>query len=436
MQKQPIEKKTLLAESETIKAFLVGAYFSSQDKIKCIEHLKELKSLAWTFGLETVGMEACFLREQISSATYIGKGKALEIGRSAFEKEAAVVIFDEELSPGQQRNLEKMLKCAVIDRTELILGVFAKRAKSKEAKIQVQLAQLKYELPRLKRMWTHLSRQKTGGGGSGGYLKGEGERQIEIDRRLLKRKISELQAKIEFIKSHRQTQREKRLKEKIPSFAFVGYTNVGKSTLLKALTGADVLIEDKLFATLDTTTRKFAMPGGQEILLTDTVGFIRKLPHDLVASFRSTLEELVYADVLVHVIDVSHPDAVQQAESALKVIADLKADKKPIITVLNKVDQVRDQRRIFQFKLKYPFTVELSALGKIGFEDFLALMNRVLSGIRKVLRLKIPQSQYELAALIMQKGRVLSKDYDGDHILLEAEVPPGLEPKVKSFQCQ
>ncbi len=422
----------MLENKQNDKAILVGSYLSSQDKKECFENLQELKSLAQTFGLQTIHSMACHLR-QISAATYIGKGKVEELLVLAQKENISTFIFDDELSPHQQRNLEKMLKHSVIDRTELILGVFAKRARTKEAKTQVKLAQYKYEMPRLKRLWTHLSRQKIGGG-SGGYLKGEGERQIEIDKRLIKNKIAYLQSKLDEVKKHRETQRRQRQRHFFPTFAIVGYTNVGKSTLLNTLTNSKVLVEDKLFATLDTTTRKFVMDNHQEVLLVDTVGFIRKLPHTLVASFRSTLEELGFADILLHLVDVSHPNAEKQAESALQVIKELDLGNRPIITVLNKTDLVTDHRKIFKFKITYPFTVEMSVLKKIGVQKLLELMAKQIAALRTTIKLKIPQSQYELASLLMQKGRVISKEYQDNDILFEAEIPAALESKFLDFK--
>lgn len=422
----------MLENKQNENAILVGSYLVSQDKKECLENLAELQSLAQTFGLKSQRLIACHLR-QINAATYIGKGKVEELLELAQKEDISIFIFDDELSPNQQRNLEKRLKRSVIDRTELILGVFAKRARTKEAKIQVKLAQYKYEMPRLKRLWTHLSRQRTGGG-SGGYLKGEGERQIEIDRRLIKTKIAYLQSKIDEVKKHRETQRRQRQRHFFPTFAIVGYTNVGKSTLLNALTKSEVLVEDKLFATLDTTTRRFMMDNRQEVLLIDTVGFIRKLPHTLVASFRSTLEELSSADILLHLIDVSHPNAGKQAESALQVIKELNLGQRPMITVLNKTDLASDHRRVFQFKITYPFTVELSALKKTGFKNLLELMAKQIAKLRTTVKLKIPQSQYELASQLMQKGRVISKEYQDNDILLEVEIPTALESKFLDFK--
>jgi GTP-binding protein HflX len=325
----------------------------------------------------------------------------------------------------------------VIDRTELILEVFAKRAATKEARLQIELAKTQYQLPRLKRLWTHLSRQSgTAGGGAaggGGYLKGEGETQIEIDRRILKKRVASLQEQLKTIREHRQTQRQGRVRSGIPLFGIVGYTNAGKSTLLNTLTDAGVLAEDKLFATLDTTTRRFQLPNQQEILLIDTVGFIRKLPHTLVESFKSTLEEAIYTDVLLHVIDVSHPLALEHAEATYEVLKELGAERKPIITILNKADACQNRAVMMKLKLKYPKTVVISALHRQGLEHLAEMMIKEVKNLRCVLHLKIPQSRYELVSELMQKGHVLESTYEDNDIVMKAEVPKELEHKVRPY---
>jgi GTPase len=414
-------------------ALLVGVFFDSKEREKCSLSLKELEALCDTFGLEVKEkIEAPLKRFDPSS--YLGKGKCQEIAILVQELSIDVVVFDEEIYPHQQRNLEKIFHCAVIDRTELILGVFAQRAKSSEAKIQIELAQYHYQLPRLTRLWTHLSRQKTGGG-KGGQLKGEGEKQIEIDKRILKRKISELEKELLEVRKHREVQKSARKRSAIPTFAIIGYTNVGKSTLLKALTEADVLVENKLFATLDTTTRKYVLPNRQEILLIDTVGFIQKIPHALVAAFKSTLEEALDADILIHLIDVSHSQAKEQAEATYRVLSELGPMRdRPIITCLNKVDLCSDRTRLLYFKIQYPKTIELSALKKEGFDELQEAMMREVSLLRKEVKLKIPQSHYALVSELMAQGRVISCDYDEENnVLLSVEIPATLEKKAFPF---
>jgi GTP-binding protein HflX len=413
------------------KALLVGTFLSGKVKTVSEEQLDELESLGKTFGLQTVFKLICPIKEY-DPGTFIGKGKIEEIRALIQEHQANLVIFDDEISPQQQRNLEKALEIVVIDRTELILAVFAQRAHTREAKIQIELAYFQYQLPRLRRLWTHLSRQRSGGSGSG-FTKGEGEKQIEIDRRILRRKLDSLHAELNEVKKHRKIQRKARERNQIPIFAIVGYTNVGKSTLLNALTQAGVLVEDKLFATLDTTTRKFVLPNRQEVLLIDTVGFIRKIPHLLVASFKSTLEEALQADILLHLVDANSPTALLQAEATCDVLKELGADKKPVITVLNKVDACKGRETIQQLRFKYPKTVEISALEKKGFDHLTEQMIHELSLLRKVVRLRVPQSHYGLVTEVLAQGKVISCDYEENDILLEVEIPHVLEGKVAPF---
>ena len=415
---------------------LVGGYPAGQTKDLCLEHLDELASLAKTYGFEVVKKNPCPIRK-IDAATYFGKGKVEELVVISNTCDIDVVIFDDNISPNQQRNLEKVFKKPVIDRTELILEVFAQRAHTREAKIQIELAKTQYQLPRLKRLWTHLSRQSgsAGGGssGAGGHLKGEGERQIEIDKRILKKRIAALKEELKVISAQRRTQRQSRVKSFTPLFGIIGYTNAGKSTLLKALTDADVLVEDKLFATLDTTTRKFKLPSGQDILLIDTVGFIRKIPHSLVESFKSTLEEATFTDILLHVVDVSNPMAEEHAEATLSVLKELKADKKPMITILNKVDQCKDRSMMLKFKLKFPKTVMVSALNQEGFEKLFEMMELELKALRVVTHLKIPQSEYGLISQIIDRGRVLESEYIENDVIMKVEIPKDLNKKVEPY---
>lgn len=412
------------------RAYIIGTHGSHIPKEECIEHLEELERLCDTFGYEVVQKVECPLRK-IDPGTFLGKGKLQELLEDATEKKAQVIIFDDEIQPKQQRNLEQHFNLPVIDRTELIIEVFAKAAKTREARLQVELAKVRYQLPRLRRLWTHLSRQA--GTGGGGYLKGEGEKQIEIDRRLVRKRIDQLQKTIQEVRKQRNTQRSARLRSGIPAFAIVGYTNSGKSTLLRALTEANVLVEDKLFATLDTTTRKYTLPNRQQVILIDTVGFIRKIPHTLVAAFKSTLEEAVYTDILLHLIDVSHPKAEEQAEETHKVLEELGAKDRPTITVLNKIDACPDQGAICRFRIKYPNTVQISALTGAGLTDLLDKMIEVIQSLRKVVHLRIPQSHYALVSELMEQGHVISQEYEGNDILLEVEIASELEHKVLPF---
>lgn len=421
------------------KAFLISAYLSTKDKNISEEHLEELALLTETFGAEVVGKAPCLIRKH-EAATYLTSGKVQEMADLAKEANADIVIIDDEIAPSQQRNLEKIFQKRVMDRTEVILEVFAQRAQTKEAKLQVELAKVRYEAPRLKRLWTHLSRQQgTAGGGAsggGGYLKGEGETQIEIDRRILKRKIDQLKGEIESVKLNRDLQRSARERSEIPTFAIIGYTNAGKSTLLNALTDAKVFVEDKLFATLDTTTRKFILPNNQEILLIDTVGFIRKLPHLLVAAFKSTLEESVHADILLHMIDASHPTALQQARTTFEVLKELGIEKPAVINILNKVDLVSDPIILNRFKIEFPHTVEISALNKMGLDTLLESMMEELSKRRMMITLKIPQSDYAVVSEVMRAGNVVSQDYEENDVLITALMPSALAGKWRKYQVK
>ncbi|HUW11202.1 MAG TPA: GTPase HflX, partial [Anaerolineae bacterium] len=311
------------------------------------DSLDELAQLAWTASVEVVGRVTQRL-DRIHPATFVGKGKVEELRDLHDDLGFNVVIFDDELSPRQQRELEEELgeNVKVLDRTALILDIFASHAHTREGALQVELAQYQYRLPRLTRAWTHLARQAggtAGRGGTGGVgLRGPGETQLEVDQREIRRRIARLKRDLEDVRSHRQQHRRRRQREHIPVVALVGYTNAGKSTLLNALSGSDVLVEDKLFATLDPTTRLVALPGGKEVLFTDTVGFIQKLPTMLVAAFRATLEEITEADVLLHVVDITHRNALQQSQTVGEVLSDLGATLQPMVVALNKIDLLAD----------------------------------------------------------------------------------------------
>lgn len=419
------------------RALLVSVYQGTAQKELCHDHLEELDLLVQTYGLEAVAKEACPVRK-FDASTYITKGKLEELKQKADDLNVDLIIFDDEISPAQQRNLQEAFKKPVIDRTEVILGVFAQRARTKEARLQIELARVKYEAPRLKRLWTHLSRQAgTGGaGGSGAYLKGEGEKQIEIDRRILKRKIDLLQKEIEEVQSHRDTQRVAREKKEVPVFAIIGYTNAGKSTLLNALTDAGVFVEDKLFATLDTTTRKFTLNNNQDVLLVDTVGFIRKLPHTLVAAFRSTLEEALQADILLHLVDISHPSAEEQAATTHEVLKELGAGKKSIITVLNKIDKCENQMMINRIRMSYPKNVQISALTHEGFGELQDVMITELAKRRSTVELRIPQSDYAIVSEVMRLGNILKQEYDENDVLLRVDIPHALANKLIRYQVK
>ena len=318
------------------RAFLVAADLPNT-LLPANESLQELAELAKTAGAEVVGLTTQKL-EHPNVATYVGSGKVDEVVQERKRLDANVVIFDDELSPSQQRNLEKALGVKVIDRTALILDIFATRAQTREGRLQVELAQMQYLLPRLAGQWSHLERMEGAIG-----TRGPGETQIETDRRLINARIAKLRRDLREVSTQRELYRRRRARNNVPVVALVGYTNAGKSTLMRALSGADVLAEDKLFATLDPVTRRLGLPSGEVVLLTDTVGFIQKLPTQLVAAFRATLEELAEADLLLHVIDISHPNAFEHTETVDKTLAELGVAEKPVLLALNKVDALRDE---------------------------------------------------------------------------------------------
>jgi GTP-binding protein HflX len=423
------------------KALLIGVFRTNKEEDIAVDHINELDLLARTHKIPVVD-RWCTLIRDFSAATFLSAGKLAQLKDRVVSTGANIVIFDDEITPVQQRNLETALRMPVMDRTEVILGVFADRAKTREAKLQIEMAQVKYIAPRLKRMWLHLSRQTGGGGGAtgGGYLRGKGEKQIEMDRRALKRRLERLQDELKGVARYRQTQRVRRERTAIPVFAIVGYTNAGKSTLLNRLTNAHVLVEDMLFATLDTTTRQFSLPNNQPVLLVDTVGFIRKLPHLLVAAFKSTLEESVEADVLIHLIDSSHPLALEQAKTTFEVLAELKAKDRPIITVINKVDLAKEgdahhRAMIQKLRLTYPRAIQVSALTGEGLDHLFEEMMEVLKTRRKRIVLKIPQSEYNVLVSAIREGTVFSKSYVENDIVVDVELPLAHAQQLAQYIC-
>ena len=359
-------KTQLLAtENPQEKAILVGvSIFSQEDLLPLEDSMDELELLAHTAGVEVIGHITQNL-DHPNPKTFIGSGKVEEVKLLAGELDADMVILDNELSPRHQRELEKAFgdSLRVIDRTALILDIFAQHAQTSEGSLQVELAQLEYRLPRLTRAWTHLARQAGGGGGRAGGvggvgLRGPGETQLEVDRRMISRRIEFLKSELEKVRAHRSRYRERRKRSRIPVIAIVGYTNAGKSTLLNKLTDADIYVADQLFATLDPTTRRVELPGGQTVLLTDTVGFIQKLPTELVAAFRATLEEITEADVLLHVVDITHINASAQARSVQETLIEIEAGEIPIITAFNKIDLLKDPESalasLYELSITYP----------------------------------------------------------------------------------
>jgi GTP-binding protein HflX len=390
------------------------------------DSLAELAQLAHTAGVEVRG--TTFQRpDTINPATYIGKGKVEEIGILKEELDCDLVIFDDELSPRQQRELEEAWDMKVLDRTSLILDIFAQHAHTREGQLQVELAQYEYRLPRLTRMWTHLARQAGGGaarGGTGGVgLRGPGERQLEIDRRRIRERISQLKQELEQVRTHRRLYRRQRRRTATPVVAIVGYTNAGKSTLLNAISGADVLVEDKLFATLDPTTRRVPLPQGQVALFSDTVGFIQKLPTQLVAAFRATLEEINDADLLLHVLDITHPNALLQSGVVGDTLKDLGATDIPVVVALNKVDRLSSLEQIQGMMEEFPNSLAISAREGIGLEELLARVEAILNENLVPIKACIPYREGELVSLFYQWGLVEREEHGFEGTTLEGRLP-------------
>ena len=406
----------------TERVILVGVSLSDQDDTQ--KSLDELKDLAATAGAETVGT-VIQNREQMHPGTYIGKGKIEELKDLLWELDATGIICDDELSPAQMKNLQDELDTKVMDRTLVILDIFASRASTSEGKIQVELAQLKYRQSRLTGFGTAMSRL---GGGIG--TRGPGEKKLEMDRRLIKSRIAQLNRELKDVKRHREVTREQRNRNRIPVAAIVGYTNAGKSTLLNSLTGAGILAEDKLFATLDPTTRGLKLPSGQEILLTDTVGFIRKRPHHLIEAFRSTLEEAKYADLILHVVDASNPQMDEQMFIVYETLKNLEVTDKPVITIFNKMDKAGNQQIIRDFHADY--TVKISAKMKDGISELLQTIEAVLREQKVAIENLYSYQEAGKIQLIRKYGELQQEDYRDDGIFVRAFVPVEIYDKVRT----
>lgn len=416
------DKMTRLDSVENEKAILVGAYLPGQGTSE--QPLDELRGLAKAAMVDPVGTMVQ-RRSKPDIAYYIGKGKVEELEGLTHASGADVVIFDNDLAPNQTRNLEQFLKVKVIDRTELILDIFASRAQTHEARLAVELAQLEYSLPRLKRMWTHLERQVGGGVG----LRGPGEKQLEVDRRIAQERIGDLKKELEAI--HKRRQREVENRKGARTVCLVGYTNAGKSTLLNRMTQADVYADDLLFATLDTRTRRWFLPGWGPVLLSDTVGFIRDLPHHLVASFRATLSEATSADLLIHVADASNREVIEQITAAYKVLETLGIREKDTILVLNKSDAAADATVLERLADRYPSAIVVSAREGAGMERLTAAVSEALS--REFLELYVEASVADgkLAAFLAREGEVLSRQYDMDKVVIHCRLPEYLLGKLE-----
>lgn len=415
------------ATKKTEKVFLIGVDLKSRSAWALSDSLDELGELAATAGAQVIGHGVQRLESPIAS-TFIGSGKANEFAEHCRQHQVDTVVFDDELSPAQARNLEKVFECKILDRTSLILDIFAQRAQTREGKLQVELAQLQHLLPRLTRFWGHLSRQKGGIG-----MRGDGETQLETDRRRVQERITRLTNNLDEVRRHRGTQRDGRKRHLWPLASIVGYTNAGKSTLLNALTGAAALAEDKLFATLDPTTRRLRLPTNQNILLTDTVGFIRKLPHRLVEAFKATLEEVVEADLLLHVVDLSHPQAEEQIVAVNDVLREIGAGAKSTIMVFNKQDKVGARERFHYFQERYPNAVGVSGKTREGVPELLGELGTQIKPERELLDLSIPHENSSVIARLHSIGQVLERDYEGDTARFKACIPPHLHREFAPF---
>ncbi len=390
--------------------------------------LSELRELAMTAGARVVG-EFHQSRRAPDMATYIGPGKVEDLKGELASTNAELVIFDDELSPTQQRNLTNALERRVLDRTQLILDIFAQRARTREGKLQVELAQLNYLLPRLSSLYTKFERQQGGIGG-----RGPGETKLESDRRRVKERISLLGGEIDEMKEQRAQQRQMRHKLPFPTCALVGYTSAGKSTLLNLLSGAEVLADRMLFSTLDPTTRRVVLPhGGWSVLMTDTVGFIRNLPHHLVASFRATLEEVVQADFLIHVVDTAHPERERQMRAVVEVLAELGADHKPIITAFNKADLVKDPYELQTLIAETPNSCYLSATKRDGIPFLMDRMEATLQSLLATVTLILPYGRSDIVAQCYEMGRVHSVDYGPETITVKADIVKELAGRLERF---
>jgi GTP-binding protein HflX len=417
-----IEKKINSFEQKIERCLLAGIVRHNQTRWEVEEHLEELKALAYTAGAE-VADTIIQVRYSPDAAYFIGKGKIEEIAMYVEMNSIDLVIFDDELSPAQIRNIEKIVSAKVIDRSALILDIFADHAKTNEAKVQVELAQLNYLLPRLTRQWLHLSRQVGGIG-----TKGPGETQLETDRRLVRNRISHLKDRLKRIENQNKTQRRQR--EGIFRAALIGYTNAGKSTLMNALTDAQVLIEDKLFATLDTTVRRLSLDSNIQILLSDTIGFIRKLPHHLVASFRTTLTETLESDLLIHVIDINHPSFEEHIRVVNSLLSDLSLNDKKSILVFNKVDLLKQNGLLNRLKAEYPEALFVSASRHIGIKTLKQYLIGIIEAQYETKQIRLNYSSGSAEHLIHPIAKILDKKSDDQYLYLTVKYPKENESRI------
>jgi GTP-binding protein HflX len=410
------------------RALLVGTGVEARDLVEAESDLEELALLADTAGADVVGTELQ-RRDRPDPATYVGKGKAAELAEMAEGLDVDVVIFDDELSPAQQRNLEKQFKCDVVDRVALILDIFAQHAASREGMVQVELAQLRYRLPRLRGKGKDLSQI---GSGVGIATRGPGETQLEVDRRRIQRRITQLERELDQLAKTRATQRKSRSRRALTTVALVGYTNAGKSTLLNALTQAEVLVEDRLFSTLDPSTRRLKLPGGETVLLSDTVGFVRRLPHQLVESFRSTLEEVAEADLLVHLVDASTPDVAHRVEAVQSVLREIDAARVPEQLVFTKTDTV-DHETVKQLLASHPGAIAVSARTGDGVDELPVVIGDRLRALEQVLELRVPYDRGDVLAGLHRDGAVLVEVHEEGGTRVRARLPQRASGRYMEF---
>jgi len=422
------------------RAFLVGIQTRDNPSLLSLEDsLQELRLLADTAGLQVVG-EAYQRLDHPNVETYIGTGKVEEIKALVEETLAEVVLFDDELSPRHQRELEKRFgeNVRIIDRTALILDIFAQHAHTREGILQVELAQYEYRLPRLTRAWTHLARQAGGasgrsGGSMGVGLRGPGETQLEVDRRIIRDRIATLKNDLEKIREHRKRHRIQRKRSRIPVLSLVGYTNAGKSTLLNYLSNANIYAADRLFATLDPTTRRVRLPGGETVLMTDTVGFIQKLPTQLVAAFRATLEEISESELLIHVVDITHPNAIEQWKSVQETLEDIQASHIPEITALNKIDQLPNPESAQEVTRHFKSAIAISALRGDGIEELLEAVETNLFKTYIDVSLFLPYQEGQLISQFHNQGIVELVEHQKNGVFMKGKIPGRLLASFQSY---
>jgi GTP-binding protein HflX len=425
------------------RTFLVGVEIFGQHHLLTLEDsLIELSLLADTAGLDVIG-QLTQKMDRPNTETFIGSGKVEELKALAEETLAQIIIFDNELSPRHQRELQKHLgnSVRVLDRTALILDIFAQHAHTSEGQLQVKLAQYEYYLPRLTGQWSHLARQAGGGGGRSGSvggvgLRGPGETQLEVDRRAIRHEIAQLKEELEKVRAHRMRYRSQRKRSRIPTVVLVGYTNAGKSTLLNRIAKSDVFVADQLFATLDPTTRRVELSGGYQALFTDTVGFIQKLPTTLVAAFRATLEEIAESDLLLHMVDISHPNAMNQAESVQLTLEEIGAGHVPIITVLNKIDLLSDPETARHAVEHFPQAVAISARTGTGIVDLLAHIRSELYESLTPILVRLPYQQGQLISLFHEFGQLQRLEHDRKGVLIQGRIPGRLLARFKPWQVK